>query len=203
MERIATIIDNVNLHRLAKINSFAKKMYEANISNERKIFMDISNSEVQRFLQSLYDNKVEYMLVGGVATVFHGHVRTTQDLDLWVKESPENKKRLVRALKQVSVIGAENYEKVEMVPDWSSVTIGDHGFVADLMGYLKSFKKEDFDACYKRAVKAKFDSIPITVIQLKDLIAEKKATGWAKDIDDVLNLEKVQKAKGKNKGMTM
>ncbi|MFT7163281.1 MAG: putative nucleotidyltransferase [Bacteroidia bacterium] len=203
MERIATIIDNVNLHRLAKINSFAKKMYEANISNERKIFMDISNSEVQRFLQSLYDNKVEYMLVGGVATVFHGHVRTTQDLDLWVKESPENKKRLVRALKQVSVIGAENYEKVEMVPDWSSVTIGDHGFVADLMGYLKSFKKEDFDACYKRAVKAKFDSIPITVIQLKDLIAEKKATGRAKDIDDVLNLEKVQKAKGKNKGMTM
>jgi hypothetical protein len=143
------------------------------------------------------------MLVGGVATVFHGHVRTTQDLDLWVKESPENKKRLVRALKQVSVIGAENYEKVEMVPDWSSVTIGDHGFVADLMGYLKSFKKEDFDACYKRAVKAKFDSIPITVIQLKDLIAEKKATGRAKDIDDVLNLEKVQKAKGKNKGMTM
>jgi predicted nucleotidyltransferase len=203
MERIATIIDNVNLHRLAKINSFAKKMYEANISNERKIFMDISNSEVQRFLQSLYDNKVEYMLVGGVATVFHGHVRTTQDLDLWVKESPENKKRLVRALKQVSVIGAENYEKVEMVPGWSSVTIGDHGFVADLMGYLKSFKKEDFDACYKRAVKAKFDSIPITVIQLKDLIAEKKATGRAKDIDDVLNLEKVQKAKGKNKGMTM
>jgi hypothetical protein len=199
MERIATIIDNVNLHRLAKINSFAKKMYEANISNERKIFMDISNSEVQRFLQSLYDNKVEYMLVGGVATVFHGHVRTTQDLDLWVKESPENKKRLVRALKQVSVIGAENYEKVEMVPDWSSVTIGDHGFVADLMGYLKSFKKEDFAACYKRAVKAKFDSIPITVIQLKDLIAEKKQRAGQRILTMSSILKRFKKPKVKTK----
>jgi len=114
------------------------------------------------------------MLVGGVATVFHGHVRTTQNLDLWVKESPENKKRLVKALKQMAVAGANHYEKVEMVPDRSSVTIGEHGFEADLMGYLKSFKKEDFDACYERASRAQFDNIPITVIHINDLIAEKK-----------------------------
>ena len=39
----------------------------------------------QRFepvLKTLSDARVRYLVVGGVAVVFHGHLRTTGDLDL-------------------------------------------------------------------------------------------------------------------------
>ncbi len=160
--------------------------------------MDISHPEVLSFLQSLYDHKVEYMLVGDVATVFHGHVRITQGLDLWVKDSSENKDGLVKALEQIKVPGANRYRDVTMIPGWSSITIGDQGFEADLMGYMNFFKKEDFDMCYSRAKNGDFNGVPITVIHVNDLISEKKATGRHKDLDDVENLERIEKQRGKS-----
>ena len=184
--------------RLSKLNLFAKKIYESNELNSTINVMDISNNEVQEFLISLHKHEVKYMLVGGVALVFHGHIRTTQDLNLWVQDIPENRKKLVKALEEVNVVGASHYEKVQLVPGWSTITIGDHGFEADIMGHLKAFSKEDFEVCFSRAKKGEYDDIPITVIHINDLIKEKKATGRAKDIDDVLNLERI-KSEQKNK----
>ncbi len=185
-----------NLGRLVKLNYLAKSIYEANQSNSRLDIMDITNQEVQGFLKSLHDNEVKYMLVGGLATVYHGHVRTTQDLDLWVEESPQNKKRLIKALKEVNVVGADRYLDIPMIPGYSTVTIGDHGFVADLMGYMKAFKKEDFDLCYQHARHGEFDGTPITVIHINHLIQEKQTLGRPKDIDDVENLQRILKERG-------
>ena len=162
--------------------------------------MDIANPEVQQFLRSLHDNHVRYMLVGGMATVFYGHVRTTQDLDLWIQETIDNKKRLVRALDDVQVPGAANFEKTEMIPGWSTITVGEQGFVADFMSYTKAFAKEDFDKCYRKARNTVLLGIPITVIDIEDLLREKKELGRPKDIDDVYNLEKIIAARKKSKG---
>ena len=198
MNKGVHISNKSNLHRLAKVNRFAETVYHSNPNNPKKHFMDITNSEVLTFLKSLHDNQVEYMLVGGVATVFHGHVRTTQDLDLWIKATPENKRKLVKALEQENVPGASHYLNIPMVPGWSSVTIGEHGFEADFMDYMSHFKDEDFDTCYARAKKGEFNGVPITVIHINDLIAEKKATGRHKDLDDVENLEKIILQRGED-----
>lgn len=88
------------------------------------------------------------------------------------------------------VAGASNYEHVELIPGWSTIKIGDKGFVADRMGYNKAFSKTDFDACYERAQKGDFNDIPITVIDKSDLIKEKMKLGRPKYIDDVQNLKK-------------
>ena len=148
--RITNQLNNENLTQLSKLNQLARFIYEANSQNDSKVFMNISNGEVQTFLQSLSDHEVQYMLVGGLATVFHGYIRTTQDLNLWIKESPENKKRLVKALEEIGVEGVSNYEKVQMIHGWSSIRIGESGFEADFMSYLKAFSQEDFDKCYQR-----------------------------------------------------
>jgi len=188
--------ESTSLEKHVKLNYLAKTIYEANKSNSKLDIMDITNQEVQAFLKSLHFNKVKYMLVGGLATVYHGHVRTTQDLDLWVQETPQNKERLVKALKEVNVAGADNYLNVPMIPGYSTITIGDHGFVADLMGYTKAFTKEDFDSCYKYAKHGEFDKIPITVIHVNHLIEEKETLGRPKDLDDVENLKRILKERG-------
>lgn len=193
----------INLDRLVRLNYLAKSIYESNPKNPILTIMDITNLEVQHFLKSLHDNNVKYMLVGGVAAVFHGHVRTTQDLDLWVQENPQNKERLVKALKAANVPGADNYLTVPMLPGYSTVTIGEKGFVADFMGYTKAFKKEDFDKCYKHARQGNFDGIPITIIHMNDLIKEKQTLARPKDLDDVINLKRIKKKQDKGKGFTM
>ena len=179
------------LKQFGELTTFAQSVYDANPHNPPLRIMDLHNSEVQQLLRSLHQYQVKYMLVGGIATVFHGYVRTTQDLDLWVKEKPENKQRLIAALKSIDVPGASNYESVEMVPSWSTITIGQQGFVADFMGYTKAFAKEDFDDCYQRAERATFADVPIILIHLDDLIAEKKQLGRWKDKDDVEQLERI------------
>lgn len=180
-----------NLLKMVKLNRFAKGVYQSNHQNQTNINMiDLSNKEVLQFLKSLYDHKVRYMLVGGVATVFHGQIRTTQYLDLWIQDTPENRKSLTKVLIDMQVPGASHYEKVDLVPGWSTINIGKQGFVADLMSYTKVFGKPDFEDCFKRARKGEFTGVPITVIAKTDLIREKEALARPKDLEDVENLRK-------------
>jgi hypothetical protein len=42
------------------------------------------------FIESLNSNGVEYVIVGAVALAYHGFPRYTGDLDVLVRNSPEN-----------------------------------------------------------------------------------------------------------------
>jgi hypothetical protein len=52
------------------------------------------------FLRCLSEEKVEYLVVGGMAVNFYGYHRSTGDLDIWVDVSPTNQDRLAAALKK-------------------------------------------------------------------------------------------------------
>ena len=53
------------------------------------------------FFSALNTYRVEYILVGGVAVIFHGMERLTRDIDLFVKLVPDNIVRLRKALYSV------------------------------------------------------------------------------------------------------
>lgn len=57
--------------------------------------------EVVRVLESFEREGVDYAVFGGVALNFHGIVRATEDLDVFVRPVPENIDRLRRALRSV------------------------------------------------------------------------------------------------------
>jgi predicted nucleotidyltransferase len=190
---VSTLLNSPsNFAKHAKLHALSKAVYEANPAHTRLNAMDLFNQEVQDFLRSLHQHKVRYMLVGGLATTYYGHVRMTMDLDLWVQDTAENKDRLIDALKEANVAGAEHYRNVEMIPGWSSLSIGTIGFEVDLMGYTKAFRREDFNSCYQQASVAQVGDIPITIIHLDDLIREKEQLGRLKDQDDVQNLRKTE-----------
>ena len=58
------------------------------------------NRDFKEFIQSLNDNQVRYLVVGGYAVAFHGHPRYTKDMDIWIEMGPENAARLIKALEQ-------------------------------------------------------------------------------------------------------
>jgi hypothetical protein len=51
------------------------------------------------FIEFFNTEKVEYVVIGGLAVGFHGHVRATKDMDVFVNPTPANAKRVFRALK--------------------------------------------------------------------------------------------------------
>ena len=180
-----------NIEALSRLNRLAGKLYRSNPLNKKKLFMDISSDDVQHLLESLNRYEVKYLLVGGMAGVVHGHIRTTQDMDLWVKSGPENTRTLVLALAENEVPGSDLLMGMPLIFGWTSVRFGLSGFELDLGHSLKAFSEADFDACYRRALVADFDGITFSVIQLRDLITEKISTGRPKDLADVEELQRI------------
>ncbi|WP_227699158.1 hypothetical protein [Spirosoma radiotolerans] len=60
--------------------------------------MDVENSEFLDFVVAADANKLEYILIDGLAMILNGAVRFTQDADLWLEPSNENRDRFIKAL---------------------------------------------------------------------------------------------------------
>ena len=53
------------------------------------------NQDFKEFIQSLKDNNVRYLVIGGYAVVFHGYPRYTKDLDILIvtEHAPQPEER--------------------------------------------------------------------------------------------------------------
>jgi len=52
---------------------------------------DIADESFVIFLTAMQNRQVRYMLIGGIAVNFHGYIRNTMDMDIWL--APTNKNR--------------------------------------------------------------------------------------------------------------
>lgn len=133
-------------------------------------------------------------MVGGFATTFHGFNRATADLDLWIKDTLENRQSLRKVLKEMEVGDFQSIETTQFIPGLTSIILNS-GFELDIMTSLKGFDQIRFDECYKIASEAFVEEVPIKFMHLNQLIEAKKASGRAKDLIDVEELEKIKKQK--------
>ncbi len=58
----------------------------------------MDRDELLRALRAFDAAGLEYVLIGAAAMGFHGVIRATEDVDLFVRATPENIERLRRAL---------------------------------------------------------------------------------------------------------
>lgn len=54
---------------------------------------------------------------------------------------------------------------------------------------LKKISGLSFEEVFQNAIETEIENIPLKIINLKDLIKNKKTSGRAKDINDIENLE--------------
>jgi hypothetical protein len=59
----------------------------------------MDRDEIMRALRAFEAAGLEYVLIGAAAMGFHGLVRTTEDLDLFIRATPENVEKLRTALR--------------------------------------------------------------------------------------------------------
>ncbi len=60
--------------------------------------MDILNPEFSLFLKCAQKNNLRYMLIGGYAVNYYGYNRNTDDMDIWLAPTNENKKVFIETL---------------------------------------------------------------------------------------------------------
>ncbi len=140
--------------------------------------------DFKEFLQALSTFTVEYLLVGGFAVSFHGYPRTTADIDVWIAVHPDNARRMMAALRHFGFGGSSATEELFL----HSNKIVRMGVPPLRITILTTIDGVRFAECYARRVEVPLDDATIYVISRQDLIANKQASGRAKDIADLEQL---------------
>jgi hypothetical protein len=94
--------------------------------------------------------RVEYVLVGGVAVNVHGIVRTTEDVDFFVKPTPENVERIRAALRSLwADPHIEEITAADLAGAYATIRYGppDGDILIDLLAGLgTAFRFEDLES---------------------------------------------------------
>jgi len=136
-------------------------------------------------LEAFAREAVEAVLVGGYAVAFHARPRATKDIDLVLHGSPENLERASRAL---AAFGAPSnvVEAVRALREGEVAYLGQPPLRIDLLRTIEGVSESEL---FERAVSTTIDGVPLRVIALRDLIANKRAVGRAQDLLDAELLE--------------
>ena len=143
------------------------------------------NQDFKEFIQSLNDNHVRYLVVGGYAVAFHGHPRYTKDIDIWIERTPRNASQVVKALDQFGFGSLGLKEADFLVPD----QIIQLGYPPNRIDLLTTLSGVDFEDSYSSRVEIEVDDVLVNFIDLENLKKNKKASGRHQDLADLENLE--------------
>jgi hypothetical protein len=136
-------------------------------------------------LSALSDEHAEFLVVGAYAVAAHGIPRATADLDVWVRQSEENARRVWRALRRFGAPVGDLREE-DLSADALVVQIG---VAPRRIDVLTSIAGVAFDEAWANRTEVVIEGLRVPVISRSDLIRNKKAVGRPQDLADVARLE--------------
>ena len=148
---------------------------------------NIFNEDFRDFILRFNYREVKiYSYRRGYSVIIHGYSRTTGDMDIWVERTPENYKKIKLAFRDFGMPVFDMTEDAFLNhPDWEVFTFGRPPSSIDVMIKVKGL---EFNECYRNAIYYEEDGLMVKTIFINDLINAKKASGRAKDINDLENL---------------
>jgi hypothetical protein len=159
--------------------------------------MDVLGEEMINFWRALNANSVRYIMVGGLATRFHGYNRATDDLDIWIEDTLLNRQNLRYTFVELKYGDFESLETMQFVPGWTTFYAA--GVELDIMTSMKGLEDETFANCYEMASVSNLDGVLVPFLHINHLISNKKAVNRPKDQMDVIHLEKIKEIRASDK----
>ncbi len=154
--------------------------------------MDIFDEEILIFWKALQDHDVKYIMVGGFAMNLHGYHCFTEVMDIWIKDTSENRKQLRKAFASCNMGDHPMLEYMQLVPGWTEFHLNNN-LKLDILVYMKGLEGYSFDECLQMASIADIDGLNIPFLHLNQLITNKRVVNRPKDQIDVLALEQIQR----------
>lgn len=154
--------------------------------------MDAFDNDLLQFWKALHNNDVEYLLIGGYAINFHGYQRFTGDVDIWLKDTITNRKKLRKAFIDCNMGDYPIIESMQFIAGWTQFRLN-NGLELDILTDMKGLENYTFDECMAMASLADIEGVNIPFLHINQLIENKKVINRPKDQSDVQALEEIKK----------
>lgn len=141
-------------------------------------------------LVELCEAQAEFLLVGGWAVILYGHVRATEDMDVFVRPSRANSERVFAALEAFGApLRAHGVSSQHFANEGDAYRFG----IAPLkIEVLTKISGVSFDEAQQGSRSFDLDDHQIPYIGKLALIRNKRSAGRNKDLADVEELEREQ-----------
>lgn len=142
------------------------------------------NQDFVDLLRAFSDHKVRFLIVGAYALGVHGRPRATGDLDVWIDPTPENAERVMSALRAFGApltdVTTDDFSRPGIVFQM--------GLPPHRIDVLTTLSGLSFADAWPDRTSAVFGPLSVDVIGRDAFIANKRATGRAKDLGDIESL---------------
>ena len=143
--------------------------------------------DFEDMLELLDAHHARYLIIGGLAFIYHAKPRYTKDMDLWIDPSPDNVQRTNQALTEFGSPFHINPEKVEEILQL--------GVAPNRIDFLLSIKGLSFNQAWQNRIEGRYGEATANWIDLNDLIRIKSQIDRPRHQEDVRVLQEVKKRK--------
>ena len=143
-------------------------------------------------LEALERHGVKYLIVGGLAFIYHAKPRFTKDLDIWVEPTEANLEKANRALAEFgspSLLDIGRPESILQI-----------GLSPNRIDILQTIEGASFEQSWPRREVAAYGTAPANWIDLDSLIAIKERIPDPRHQADAQDLRKVRQMRRKHDG---
>lgn len=139
------------------------------------------NSDFKDLLRLLHEEKVEYLVAGGYAVIYHSQPRYTKDLDIWIKPSPDNAIKLMEVFAKFG-IPLMGLTQEDFSTTGTQLNLGVEPNQIDLLTVIPGLEFEDANIT---RVTTTDEGFPIHYLGKEALIIAKKTAGRLQDLADI------------------
>ncbi len=164
--------------------------------------------KIAELLQSLSDDQVQYVLVGGLAVQLHGYLRSTFDIDLVLAMNDENLSRFIDVAKRhglvpVIPVPIDSLKDSNQIDKWHR----EKGMLAFALREPQAGgsvvdvlvrPEVPYEKLRIKAVAGSLFANKVWIASIDDLLAMKRAANRPKDQLDIVALEKIKRGEDPN-----
>lgn len=154
----------------------------------------VAATDPRRIFETFARHSVDYVVIGGIAVIAHGHTRNTRDVDFMAATDTVNLKRLAAALRELGarlsgvdahLLGIDVYDP-KVLGNGANFTLetdaGGLDYFSDVPG------APPYERLRERGLVIDLGGLSICVAGRDDLIRMKEAAGRPQDLGDIAAL---------------
>ncbi len=140
--------------------------------------------DFEDMLALLAEHEVRYLIVGGLAFIYHAKPRYTKDMDLWLAPDPDN---VARANSALAAFGSPY-----LLDPADTDEILQLGVAPNRIDLLRKPGELDFEVAWERRIESSYGRAPALWIDLESLLAIKSRIDHPRHREDARVLRQIR-----------
>jgi len=146
--------------------------------------------DFEDMLASLERHEVRYLIIGGLAFIYHAKPRYTKDMDLWMEPSDENMRKANRALAEFGspyLLEPGNPDQILQI-----------GVAPNRIDLLLRVEGVRFETAWRKRIRDTYGTVTANWIDIDSLIRAKSSIDHPRHQEDVRVLRQVKRGRNRN-----